>query len=97
MVALLGIARRWMNRKGPLTRYARRVGYEIYIVHQPIIIAIAYFVVRWDAPVSEKVWVTLTASTICTIVCSEILARLDITLVLRGFAPRRRVSSASPA
>jgi hypothetical protein len=96
MVALLGISRRWLNREGPLTRYAQRVGYEIYIVHQPIIVAIAYFVVQWHAPVAAKISVTFAASAFCTVACSEVLARLNLRPLIRRRG-RRRVSTASPA
>ena len=97
MVALLGVARRWMNRDDPLTDYAQRVGYEIYILHQPIIVAIAYFVVQWEAPVFVKFTVTLVTSVVGTIACSEILARSSVKRLFKALTPQRRIASETPA
>ena len=93
MVALLGIARRWMNGDRPVVAYARRAGYGLYIVHQPVIVAVAYAVVQWNASVGAKLVVTLVASIVGTVACTEILARLPATALAFGFSSARRVAS----
>jgi hypothetical protein len=73
MVAVLGAARRWLNRDRPSLGYARRVGYWLYIVHQPVIVAIGFVVVQWRAPVAAKFVVILVASAVATLVCAELV------------------------
>jgi len=93
MVALLGIARRWLDRPRPILAHARRLGYALYVVHQPIIIGVAYVVVQWHVPVLVKFAVTLAASVSGTIVVAELCARFSTTRGLLGLSPMHRAPS----
>ena len=74
IVALLGIGRRWLRPESAPVRYGRRVGYAFYIVHQPIIVAVAYVVVQTTLSVPAKFSLTLTVSLVATVVCVEVLS-----------------------
>ena len=54
MVTVLGLGRRWGRRDNGLVRYSRGVGYGWYLVHQPIIVALAFVVVQTRASVGAK-------------------------------------------
>ena len=97
MVALLGSARRWFDRPRPLLDHARRLGYGLYVIHQPIIVAVAYVVVQWHVPVLLKFVATLAVSTAGTIALAEIVARFGTTRVLLGLNPGRRAASGGVA
>lgn len=96
MVALLGIARRWMRNDRASIAYARRVGYGLYIIHQPIIIAIAYVVVGWDASLMVKFLVTLVASVIGIAVAAEFLVRFSASRLVLGVSPSSLVARGGP-
>jgi glucan biosynthesis protein C len=89
MAGVLGAGRRWVKHDSSLLRYGRRVGYGLYIVHQPIIVAIAFVVVQWDQPVAVKFVVLLVTSIIGTVLSTELLARLPVARALLGLSTRR--------
>lgn len=88
MVTLLGLGRQLMNRESPMVRYGRRTGYAVYLVHQPIIVAIAYLIVQTSLTVGEKFALLFVTSAPATILCAELLIRAPF---MRGLA----VASAS--
>jgi len=96
MVGVLGAGRRWVRRDGPLLRYARRVGYGLYVVHQPIIVAVAFIVVQWNLPVAVKFVVVLVASILGTLMSSELLIRLPVARDLFGLSKPRATTSEAP-
>lgn len=86
MVAALGIARRWFSAEHSVLRYARDAGYGLYVVHQPIIVAIAYLVVRSRLHGPSALAVLLVFSFLGTLAAAEVVRRLPITRAL--FASR---------
>lgn len=54
IVALIGAARRWLRVDNPAVRIGRRYGLAWYVLHQPIIIALAYEIVPWKLGVFPK-------------------------------------------
>ena len=76
MVAVLGMARRWLNDDSAVVRYGRRTGYTVYIVHQPIIVAVAFLVVQTSAPVAVKFTEIFVISGVATFLSAELVSRL---------------------
>jgi glucan biosynthesis protein C len=61
-----------------------------YLLHQPVIIVIAYFVVQWDLGVTLKLLVILVGSLLVTLGLVELLIRpFKFTRMLFGMKPRR--------
>ena len=89
MVAILGAARRWLDRDSAVVRYGRRTGYTVYIVHQPIIVAVAYVVVKTSASVAWKFTTVFVISAVATYLSAELLSRLPIPVL---WASRREPS-----
>lgn len=89
MVAMLGVGRRWLNSDTAVLRYGRRTGYSVYIIHQPIIVAVAFVVVPRELNMYVKMLVILVVSAIGTYVGAEALSRLPIRLLSGQPAPRR--------
>lgn len=100
MVAVLGVGRRWLNRDNALLRYARDNGYAWYLLHQPIIVAVAFAVVQTRLPIAVKFGTILIVSLAGTIVGAELVGRLPLIGRLLGsrsgnvaaprIAPRRQ-------
>jgi peptidoglycan/LPS O-acetylase OafA/YrhL len=77
-IALLGLGRRYLiasRLPGPLLGYAREASYSIYILHQTVIVAIAFVVVGWDTSVAIKYVAILVAASAGTLLIYEFLVR----------------------
>jgi peptidoglycan/LPS O-acetylase OafA/YrhL len=62
LVAVLGFGLRASALQRPLPPVLARAAMPYFIVHQPVILAIAYFVVRWDTGIAPKYAVLLPAA-----------------------------------
>ena len=62
-----------------------------YLLHQPVIIVIAFFVVQWDAGTTLKLLVVVISSFLITLGLVELLIRpFKPIRMLFGMKPRRR-------
>lgn len=88
VVALLGLGRRYLNFNNSLLQYAREAAYPFYILHQTIVVAIAFYVVRWNIGIIEKFFVISTASLVATIVLYDLLVkRINVVRFFFGLKP----------
>jgi glucan biosynthesis protein C len=95
MIALLGMARRWLDRAESPVRRAEPFAYGWYIVHQPVIVAIAFVVVQWRTSVPFKAAILFVASGVATLVVTAMLGRLPvISHALIGMRARGAVAHA---
>jgi hypothetical protein len=89
IVALIGAARRYLRRESAALDYGVGSGYLVYLVHQPVIVAVAFYVVQWSAPVYVKLPVLLLLSVAGTVAATELLRRAPgIRMMFGGGAPR---------
>jgi glucan biosynthesis protein C len=94
-VALLGLGRRYLTASGPLLRYAREASYPVYILHQTVIVVIAFVVVGWDTGVAVKYIAILLAAAVGTLLVYEFLVRrVTPVRVLFGLKPRTNAALA---
>jgi cbb3-type cytochrome oxidase subunit 3 len=54
LLTILGFARTYLNFTNPALRYANEAVYPFYILHQTVIIIIAYPMINWQLPVLAK-------------------------------------------
>jgi peptidoglycan/LPS O-acetylase OafA/YrhL len=78
----------------PPSRKARAYAYlgaavlPLYILHQPIVVAVAYHVVRWDASIPVKYTALVAASLLLTVGAYDLLVRRTaVTRFLFGMRP----------
>lgn len=76
MVAVLGMGRRWLRGEARALRWGREVGAAWYLVHQPVIVAVAFVVVQWHAPLGAKAAAVAVLAFGATLVVVEALRRL---------------------
>ena len=96
VIALLGLGRRFLNFNSRLLAYANEAAYPVYLLHQTVLITIAFYVVRWDLGVMTKFWIISTASLSATISLYEVLIRrFNLPRFLFGLKPINRQSSES--
>jgi glucans biosynthesis protein C len=54
MVGVLGAARRWLRRDSTELQHGRRRAYGWYLFHQPVILGVAFWVIRWRVGLVEQ-------------------------------------------
>lgn len=75
ILGLLGLGHRFLMAPGRVLTYATEAAYPFYILHQTVIVAIAYFVVRWDWPSGFKFAAIAVASFALGLLVYEVAVR----------------------
>jgi glucan biosynthesis protein C len=99
ILGLLGLAHRFLTASGRVLSYATEAAYPFYILHQTIIIAIAYFVVQWDVSSGLKYAAIAIAAFALSLAIYEVaVRRWGPVRFLFGMKPKRkRTIEAAPA
>jgi glucan biosynthesis protein C len=85
ILALLAYGRRFLNFSNRFLKYFAEGAYPIYILHQTILVVIAFFVVQWGLGVGAKYVIIVALSFLGTILAYDILVRrTNITRFLFG-------------
>jgi glucan biosynthesis protein C len=84
LVAVLGFGMRAPAFQRPLPTPLARAAMPYFLVHQPIILAIAYYVVRWDAGIGVKYAVLLPAAFAVSAVLAWLLSTVPGISMLFG-------------
>jgi peptidoglycan/LPS O-acetylase OafA/YrhL len=84
ILVLIGLADRYLNKPSKVLDVLNRASYPVYIVHQTVLLAAAYFIVILDVS-----WVVKFAAIVLTAVglswgCYEICRRFKVTRFLMG-------------
>ena len=79
----LYLAMTYLNFSNRLLEYANETIMPFYLLHQPVIIVIAYFVVQWDVGIPVKLLVIG--------ISSLLIALALIELLIKPFEPMRRL------
>jgi peptidoglycan/LPS O-acetylase OafA/YrhL len=91
LIAFLGYGKQVLSFTNRFLKYQSEASYPVYILHQTIVIAIGYFVIRWGIDVFPKLIIIVAGSLLVTFALYEILAkRTDLTRFLFGMRPRRK-------
>jgi len=88
---VLYLAMRHLNFSNKWLVYGNGTIMPFYLLHQPVIIVIAYFVVQWDAGIPVKLLVVVVSSFVITLGLIELLIRpFKPMRMLFGMKARRR-------
>ena len=84
-MAIFGYANQYLNRPSALVSYANRAVYPFYILHQTIIICLAYPMIDWTW-MPELKFIVLAVGTfgICWALYEGIIRRFALTRLLFG-------------
>ncbi|HUH33297.1 MAG TPA: hypothetical protein VLZ28_05040, partial [Daejeonella sp.] len=97
VIALSGFAIRYLNFGNKFLTYANGVVYPFYILHQTIIIALAYYLVPTEASILTKFCLIFIGTfTIVILVYEMILKRLTILKLLFGIKTHITLSESFP-
>jgi peptidoglycan/LPS O-acetylase OafA/YrhL len=87
-LAAIGFAKKYLNRDSRFRQLANEAIYPFYLLHQPVIVVVGYYVVRWDISVWPKVLIITLASFIITVVLYWYFVRMmNFTRVIFGMKP----------
>jgi glucan biosynthesis protein C len=94
---MLYIGMRYLDRDSKALRYGLSVNLPFFVVHQPVILAIAYFVVQWEASIAIKLLVVVLGAFAVSIGITElVIKRVGILRVLFGMKVRPRTPVVQP-
>jgi peptidoglycan/LPS O-acetylase OafA/YrhL len=96
LMVFLGYGRQYLSFGNRLLTWARDASYPIYILHQTVIIVIAYFVISQPWAAWIKYWVVLVATlAVCVALYEFVLRRVALLRV--AFGIKTHAPSPSPA
>lgn len=89
LVAILGFGRRHLLRPHPGLRYAGEMVLPFYILHQPVIVLIAYLICAWDMNIWLKYLIVSIGSFVTIVLVYEYLVcRINLLRLLFGMTMR---------
>jgi hypothetical protein len=88
LMLVLGLAQKYLGARGRFLTYASRASATVYILHQTIIILVAFYVVQWKAAVLPKFLVILVVSLGLTMGVYELIRRWSVTRFMFGLKAR---------
>lgn len=94
LVFILGMGIRFLNFRSEKLSYANEAVLPFYVLHQPIILGVGFFVVRWQVSIPVKYVIIATSSFVIIMALYELLIRRTSALrFLFGMAPKKSTSS----
>lgn len=91
LLAIVGFGRKYLHGENRVLAYGNQAAYPFYILHQTVIIMIAYRVVQWHLGIAEKYLIISTASLGTTLVLYDLFVkRTNPTRFLFGMKPKSR-------
>jgi glucan biosynthesis protein C len=97
VLAILGFGMQHLTFSTPFLRYANEAVLPFYILHQTVIIAIGYYVVRQAIPDPAKfVIIAVSAFAVIAALYELLIRRSNVLRFLFGMKPRPQASRAEP-
>jgi glucan biosynthesis protein C len=88
---VLYVGMRYLDVSNKWLQYGQEASYPFYLLHQPVIVVIAFYVVQWEAPLPVKLLVVVLGSFGATLALYELLVRrLGPVRALLGMKSKRR-------
>jgi surface polysaccharide O-acyltransferase-like enzyme len=88
IIGLLGLGRRLLNGPSPQLAYLAEGSYPVYILHQSVIVVLAFYVVGLEVPWAAQWALLLAGSVVVTFLCYEGVRRVGWLRYLFGMRPR---------
>jgi hypothetical protein len=87
---VLYVGLRWLDFANKWLAYGRQTIVPFYLLHQPVIIVVAFFVVQWEVGVALKHLAVILISLLFTLGLVELIRRTGLLRGLFGIKARRR-------
>jgi len=93
VLALMGVGRHLFNFTNNFAAYMGAASYPVYIIHQAILVAIAYYAVMLAIPPALQFTAIVILSLLLTFACYEIIRRIPVVRALFGITnPKKKTS-----
>jgi glucan biosynthesis protein C len=94
LIAILGYGKLFLGFTNKFLIYAGEASYPMYILHQTVIIFIAYFVVQWNlGPLFKYTIIVLASLTATTLIYDLLVKRFNLTRFLFGMRLKKKTST----
>lgn len=91
LIAILGYGRLFLNFTNRLQRYLNEAVYPLYILHQTVIVILAYYIVQWDVNLWIKYVVLAVGALVTSLLLYDVFVkRSNLTRFLFGMKPLKR-------
>ncbi len=95
IIAILGLGSRYLSYNNRFLNYATEAVLPFYILHQPVILLIGFFVVQWSLGIAPKYLIVSTTSFVAIMAIYELLVRrISILRFLFGMRRKQKPSVA---
>lgn len=84
ILAWLVIGKRYWNRRTKFTDFFREISYPVYLLHQSILVAAAYYIVQRDWSLAGKAGCICLGSLLLTVTACRLLRRIPGLRILIG-------------
>jgi glucans biosynthesis protein C len=96
-LCMLSIGMKYMNVDKAWIHYAQEIALPFFILHQPVILVIASFVVKWDLGIPLKMLVVVGSSFIvCWALCEFVIKRVGFLRFLFGMTSSTPLRKQAP-
>jgi peptidoglycan/LPS O-acetylase OafA/YrhL len=90
LATLLGFARRYLNVDNPLRAQANQAVLPFYILHLPVLVLVAFFLIPWNIPVLAKFLLIALISFVIIIGLYQGIGRVPFLRFLFGMKAREK-------
>lgn len=90
LIFIISIGSRLLNFTNPVRSYANDAVLPVYILHQSIIVVLAYFIIQWNTPVLLKYFLIGFTTLVSSLAIYEVVRRINVTRFLFGIKTRKK-------
>jgi hypothetical protein len=88
---------RYLDRDSKVLRYSQVTLLPFFVIHQPVILAVSYFVVQWQAGITIKLLAVILGAFVLSIGLTElVIKRIGFLRLLFGMKVRPRTPVMQP-
>lgn len=92
----IGYTRRYLNRNSSFRKLANEAIYPFYLLHQPVIIVVGYYVVQWSVPVLMKALIITGLSLLLVVTVYWFIIRpVNVLRIIFGLKPLPKTSKSA--
>lgn len=84
ILTLLVLGKEYLNKEWAFTKYFRKASFPVYILHQSILVALGYYVLKGMDDLLLQIVTIIFGSFVITILCYEIVRRIPVLRKLLG-------------
>lgn len=90
LVAILGYGRKFLSKKNSFINYASKIALPFYILHQTVIIVLAFYVIQLETSIIVKYLIISTLALFITVILCELVKTNNITRYIFGMKLRKK-------